>query len=110
MVLAIPTNGETGLEDFVSDVFGKSSTFTVMKIEDKQIKDVKILENPAKSYEHGAGPIAVKMLVDHGVNMIIAGKLGIGASSLLEQHNIKKVSTNTGIRVKEAILKVGVKI
>lgn len=110
MVLAIPTNGETGLEDFVSNVFGKSSTFTVMKIEDNQIKDIKILENPASSYEHGAGPIAVKMLVDHGVNMVMAGELGIGASSLLKQYNIKKVSINTGISVKEAVAKVGVKV
>jgi predicted Fe-Mo cluster-binding NifX family protein len=110
MILAIPTNGEAGLKDFVSDVFGKSSTFTIMNIEDKQIKDIKILENPGKSYEHGAGPIAVKMLVDRGVNTIIAGKLGIGASSLLEHHNIKKISTNTGISVEKALLKVGIKI
>jgi len=110
MVLAIPTNGEKGLEDFVSDVFGKSRTFTIIEIEDELIKAVKILKNPAKSYEHGAGPVAVKMLVDHSVNMVIAGKLGIGASSLLKQYNIKSVSINTGISVKDAVLKVGVKI
>ena len=50
------------------------------------------------------------MLVDHSVNMVIAGKLGIGASSLLKQYNIKSVSINTGISVKDAVLKVGVKI
>ena len=80
-----------------------------MEIEGNQIKNVRILNNPAKSYEHGAGPIAVKILIDHDVNVVIAGELGIGASSLLEHHNIKKVSINTGVCVKEAVEKVGVK-
>jgi predicted Fe-Mo cluster-binding NifX family protein len=40
------------------------------------IKNVKVLENPAVSYKHGAGPIAVKMLIDEGVNTIIAPEFG----------------------------------
>ena len=40
--------------------------------------------------------------------MVIAGELGVGASTLLDQHNVTKVSIKTGVCVKEAVKKAGV--
>jgi len=101
--IAIATNGKDGIEDVVSNVFGRAKTFTIMDAEDENLKDIHILENPAVSYHHGAGPISVKMLIDEGVEMVIANELGIGASELLKQHNIKHISVKPNTKVGEAL-------
>jgi predicted Fe-Mo cluster-binding NifX family protein len=103
--VAISTKGQGGLEDVVSDVFGRANTFTLADVEEGAIKNVKVLENPAVSYKHGAGPIVVKMLIDSNVNLVIAPEFGPGASTLLEQHNIEKDSMKAGTIVSEAIRK-----
>lgn len=101
--IAVATKGRNGLEDVVSEVFGRADAFTVIDAEEGEIKNVKILENPAISYKHGAGPIVVKILVDSGVNMVLSAELGPGASALLEQHNIAHRVVKPGTSVEESI-------
>ena len=103
--IAIATNEKDGLGDVVSNVFGRAKTFTIVDAEDEKITGVTILENSAVSYHHGAGPIAVKMLVDEGVEVVLANELGIGASELLKQHNITIIPVKPGTNVEEAIKK-----
>ena len=103
--IAVATKGRDGLEDVVSDVFGRANAFTVVDAEEGEIKNVEILENPALSYKHGAGPIVVKMLVDSGVNMVLSAELGPGASALLEQHNVAHIAVKPGTSVKEFVRK-----
>lgn len=103
MKLAVPTEGDRGVKDVVSNVFGRAETFTVVEISDGSISSVRVVENPAVSYKHGAGPIVVKMLVDMGVTAVAARELGLGASALLEQHNIKTYEVKAGISVEEAV-------
>ena len=97
------TNGKKGLEDTISEVFGRANTFTIADIEDGAIQILRIVENPALSYEHGAGPIAVKELVDSKVDLVIAPQLGRGASSILEHHGITINLANGGTKVTQAI-------
>ena len=101
--VAIPTKGQGGLEDVVSDVFGRANTFTIVDVEKSAIKNLKVLENPAVSYQHGAGPIVVKMLIDNGVNTVIAAEFGPGVSTLLDQHKVTKIKVNAGSSVSESI-------
>ncbi len=103
--IAVATNEKRGLDDVVSNVFGRAKTFTIVDTEDKKITGVTTLENSAASYHHGAGPIAVKMLVDEGVQVVLAHELGIGASDLLKQHNITVVPVKPGMKVAEAAKK-----
>ena len=103
--IAVATNEKNGLGDVVSNVFGRAKTFTIVDSEDEKITGVTILENSAASYHHGAGPIAVKMLVDEGVEVVLANELGIGASELLKQHNITITPVKPGTNVEEAIKK-----
>jgi predicted Fe-Mo cluster-binding NifX family protein len=103
--MAIATTAHGRLQDIVSEVFGRSTTFTIIDVEGDRIRDTEVLENPALSYEHGAGPIVVKMLVDRGVNVVIGAELGPGASALLKQHNVAHIIVKPGIRVREAIRK-----
>jgi predicted Fe-Mo cluster-binding NifX family protein len=101
--IAIPTRGKGGLEDVVSDVFGRANTFTVVDIEKGAIKNVKVLDNPAVSYQHGAGPIVVKMLIDLEVNAVIANIFGSGVATLLDQHNIIQITVDAGTTVTESV-------
>ena len=101
--IAIPTHGERGLEDTVAEVFGRAKTFTIVDVDGERVEAVNVLGNPAISYEHGAGPIAVKMLMDHGANLVAAGELGPGASSLLKQHNVLVVTVKPGMPVAEVV-------
>lgn len=103
--IAVATNENKGLEDAVSNVFGRAKTFTIVDIEDEKIAGVTTLENSAASYHHGAGPIAVKMLVDEGVNMVLAHELGIGASDLLKQNNITVMTAKPDTKVVDIINK-----
>jgi predicted Fe-Mo cluster-binding NifX family protein len=101
--IAVPSKAQGGLEDVVSDVFGRANTFTIADIEKDVIKKVTILKNPAVSYKHGAGPIVVKMLIDSGVNAVIAAEFGPGVSTLLDQHQITKITAHAGKSVAESI-------
>ena len=104
--IAIPTRGDKGLEDLVSDIFGRSEKFTILEVSDGSVINVEVVENPAASYKHGAGPIVVKMLTDMGVTAVAAREFGLGVSTLLEQNEIKKFNVKADIPVKEALQKV----
>jgi len=101
--IAFPTEGEKGLDDTVSRVFGRANTFTIVDLEGKKIKNVRILKNSALSYKSGVGPVVVKMLADSKVDVVVAGEIGPGATTLLEQYKIKKIKVEPGIKVVEAI-------
>jgi predicted Fe-Mo cluster-binding NifX family protein len=101
--LAVATTAHGGLDDIVSEVFGRANTFTIIDVEDDKAKIVKILENPALSYKHGVGPIVVKMLIDACINIAIGTELGPGASALLEQHNVNYLIAKPGVKVKKSI-------
>lgn len=104
--IALPTDGEKGLDDTVSRVFGRANTFTIVDLENEKIKNVKILKNFALDYKSGVGPIIVKMLADSKVNVVVTGEIGPGAVTLLEQYKIKKIRVEPGIKVIEAIKSV----
>jgi len=103
--IAVATKGREGLEDAVSEVFGRADTFTVIDAEEGEIRGVEILENPAMSYKYGAGPIVVKMLIDAGVSIVIVTELGPGTSTLLEQHDVATIAVKPGTSVKESVRK-----
>jgi len=101
--IAVATNGEKGLKDNISEVFGRANTFTIVDVENGEKKVSKIVKNPALSYEHGAGPIAVKELVDFEVDLVIAPQLGHGASSILKYHGVAIILAKAGTKVTDAV-------
>ena len=101
--IAVPTKAYAGLEDVISEVFGKAKTFTIVDVENGEAKNVEVFDNPAASYKHGAGPVVVKTLADLKVNFVVAVEFGPGASSLLEQHNIQKLSVKPNLKVAESV-------
>ncbi len=107
--IAVPTKGYNGLEDIVSEVFGKAKTFTIVDVKNDQIKNVQIIDNPGASCEYGSGPIIIKTLADLKVNFVMATEIGPGASTLLEHYNIKKVFVKPNTKVAD-IIKESLKI
>lgn len=104
--VAIATGGKAGLDDEVSGYFGRAKTFTIIDFEDKKIINIEVLDNPALSYAHGAGPIAIKTLIDKHVQIVIANELGIGASEILQQHKVIYKKVQPGTVVEEAVKKI----
>ena len=101
--IALPTRGDKGLEDVVSDVFGRARTFTILDILKDSVINVEVIQNPAAGYKHGAGPIAVKKLAEMNVGFVAAKELGVGASTLLEMNKIRQIVVKANIPVKQAI-------
>jgi predicted Fe-Mo cluster-binding NifX family protein len=109
-IIALATNGHKGTEDTVSNVFGKSKTFTIVNVENNKIKSVKTIDNPAAVYIQGSGPIAAKTLADLKVNLVIASQMGPGASKLLEHHKITTIIVDPNIAVVESLKRLSPKI
>jgi predicted Fe-Mo cluster-binding NifX family protein len=101
--VAIPTKGKRGLQDEVAEVFSRAETITVIDVVNGEVKDVRVLQNPAASYRFGAGPIVVKTLADLKVEVVVASEVGPGASTLLEDQKIAKLIVKAGTLVSEAI-------
>jgi len=101
--IAVATKTRAGLEDVVSEVFGKAKTFTIVDVEDGEFKNVQVVDNPAASYEYGAGPVAVKTLADFKVNLVMATEFGPGASGLLEHYKISQLLVKPNTKVSESI-------
>jgi predicted Fe-Mo cluster-binding NifX family protein len=107
--IAIPTNGNNGLDDVVSSFFGKAKTFTIVDTltiadtQDQKLELVKVIENPAKLYIHGVGPLVAKMLFEKGVDLVLAYELGLGAETLLKQHRIRHIPVMPNTRVRKAV-------
>ena len=101
--IAIPTQHEGGITGIVSNVFGRAKTFTIIQLKGTKIQAIDVVPNPAIAYQHGAGPIVAKMLMDAGVNIVIASEFGPGVSVLLEHFNVKQVTISRGVQVATAI-------
>jgi len=101
--IAVATVRDRGLEDIVSPEFGHSRTFTIIDIENGEVKNVEVLENPARNIAHGRGPIIGKSLADKGVEIVFTSGVGPGASAILEQLGVKIVTTKAGQKVEDVL-------
>jgi predicted Fe-Mo cluster-binding NifX family protein len=101
--VAVATQGSKGLRDRVSEVFGRTRTFTIVEVEDGRIKGAKVMNNPAASLEYGAGPIVAEKLAGEKVDVAIAGEFGPGALALLKAKNIHALKAKVGTNVRQAV-------
>jgi predicted Fe-Mo cluster-binding NifX family protein len=105
-LIAIPTEGDRGINDKVSNVFAKAPYFTLIHISNKKIHDVKIKKNKALKYTQGTGPIVMKNLKDLGVDLILTGQIGPGAKTLIDISGIKFQKVKAGTQVFKAVKKM----
>jgi len=103
--LALPTKGDRGMRDVVSDVFARAAHFTIIDIVDGEVKEVRVEKNTASALKQGTGPIVAKNLTEKGVDVVVAGELGPGAATLLEMSGIRTIRVAPGVKVSKAVEK-----
>lgn len=78
MTLAVPSNGEGGMDVERSGHFGHCDCFTIVEIEDGAVTAVRVVDNPP--HQEGGCLRPVQLLASHGVNALVVA--GIGARPL----------------------------
>jgi predicted Fe-Mo cluster-binding NifX family protein len=104
MRIAIPTKGEKGLKEELSDPFSRAPTFTIVMVEDNEVIDVQVLHNSAKGLKQGAGPLAASSLKEQNVDAVLSGQLGSGAKTILDNLGISSYKVDFGENVKRTII------
>ena len=74
IVLAVPSNGEGGLDAERSGHFGRCDCFTVVEIQDGAITGTRIVANPP--HEEGGCLRPVNLLAGEGVNALVVAGIG----------------------------------
>ncbi len=95
--------GNRKLSNKVADTFSRAPTFTIVTLEDGEIKKIEVIENPGSTIDKGAGPYAARTLKDHEIDVLLSGEMGPGARNILEAFNIKIYEAQIGKKVKETI-------
>jgi len=73
--IAIPSMGTGGIDGERSGHFGHCDVFTMVDVENGEIKDVSIVQN--QSHVQGGCMVPVNLLADHNVNALIVGGIGM---------------------------------
>lgn len=102
-LIAIPTEGDRGMRDRVSGIFAKAPFFTFVEVIDSRRGEISVQENEASKLAQGTGPLVMKNLKDRGVDVVLAGKMGPGAKTLMEISGIRIWKIEAGTIISEAI-------
>jgi predicted Fe-Mo cluster-binding NifX family protein len=94
------TNG--GLEDTINPVFGRCQKYTIVEVENKEIKSDRTVDNKAAQMPGGAGIQAAQDIANQGVSVVITGNIGPNALPILSSAGIRVFSAQ-GMSVKEAV-------
>ena len=82
-VIAIPSMSEGGLNDVMSQRFGRCNSFTFVELQDNEIISVKTIQNQAMNAMGGAGIQAAETVGNNNANIVIAGFIGPNAANAL---------------------------
>jgi predicted Fe-Mo cluster-binding NifX family protein len=103
MRIAVPSTGKRKLSNKISETFSRTPEFTIVTVEENQIKSAEILENPGNTPERGAGPLAARTLKENGVDVLLTAEMGPGARNILEAMDIEIVLVQLDKTVKELV-------
>ncbi len=96
-----------GLESVVAPRFGRAPYIVVVDISNGRVVDVKSMENPFISLQHGVGIAFSQWLIASGVRAIVTPSVGPHASMVLQQAGVMIYSVQPGVRVADALKSVG---
>ncbi len=103
-IVAIPSVGKGGLNDYMSPRFGRCASFTFVELEKKEIAAVKTIPNPAAGAMGGAGVQATQIIGNNNADTVIVGFLGPNAANGLKAINIKIIQApDKEMTIKEVI-------
>ena len=101
--IAIASEGAGGLKGEISPVYGKCNAFTLIDIENDEIKNVQVETNQYANRTYGAGPLVSEMLRKLNVNIVIAGEFGPGALSTLKESGMETVLKPPKTKIEDAV-------
>ena len=96
MVIAVSSKSLEGLTASLDPRFGRCRAFTILKVENGDIKDVKTVENTAMMASGGAGIQAAQLVGDSGAKVVITGNVGPNASNALQGLGIAVYLNSSG--------------
>jgi predicted Fe-Mo cluster-binding NifX family protein len=73
--IAIPSNGEGGLDGTRSGHFGHCDVFTFIDVEEGKIKNVSTISN--QEHVQGGCMVPVNLLAEHNVDVLVVGGIGM---------------------------------
>jgi len=95
--ICVPTIGSKGLDERVSEHFGRAPTFTIVNVATNELK---VLSNTSKHM--GGTGLPSQMIADADVDVVLCSGLGSGAITMFEQSGIEVYVGAQGT-VREAI-------
>jgi predicted Fe-Mo cluster-binding NifX family protein len=98
MKIAIPTKGHD-LSSQVEPRFGRCPRFLIV---DSETLEFETVENTAASMGGGAGLRAAQIVVDQGVELVVAGEVGPKAYDVLDAAGVRVMARVSGT-VREAL-------
>ena len=101
--IAVASEGAGGLKGEISPVYGKCAAFTIIDIENGEIKSVRVETNQYATRTYGSGPLVSEMLRKLNVNTVIAGEFGPGALSTLKEGGMETVLKPPKTKIEDAI-------
>jgi predicted Fe-Mo cluster-binding NifX family protein len=93
-VLAVAADGPQGRESTVADHFGRCPFYVVMVARGTEVRALRVVANPHVA-DHGPGSM-LSFLRNLGADVVLAGKLGPGATHRLGRFGIKEVTGVAG--------------
>ncbi len=73
--IAVPSEGQGGIDGKRAGHFGHCDVFTFIDVEDGEIKEVSVLAN--KEHVQGGCMVPVQLLADHKVQQLVVGGIGM---------------------------------
>lgn len=101
--VAVATN-QGGLDDQVSQIFGRCQSYTFVETEGGKIKNSEVAQNQNATATSGAGIQAAGFVANQGADAVIAGNFGPNVASVLNESGVDMFPAS-GITVREAVQK-----
>jgi len=103
MKICVASESNGGLEDLVSMQFGRCPAFTIVEVENGEIRNVYVIPNPGAEAASGAGIQAAQVVINEGCNVAIAGAIGPNSAQALQMAGVD-MRTSPSIRIGDAVM------
>ncbi len=100
-VIAIPSSPPGGMEAGLGAHFGHCEMYTLVSVEDSQVKKVDII--PGVEHSQGGCMVPVKYLADKGAGVLIAGGMGLRPLMGFQQVGIEVYYGGQAVTVGDAV-------
>lgn len=101
MLVAVPSESPGGLDATIADHFGHCDAFTLVQIDNDQVGEAKVLQNPGHGDQGCMGP--VMFLKDQGADALVAGGMGMRPLAGFQQVGITVLHKGEATTVRQAV-------